>query len=706
VKRALLALGAIAIAGSSARIRYPEPPTAAVSDTYHGSRVEDPYRPLENPDAAETRRWIDQENSITQAYLGKIPAREPIRRRLTRLWNFERFSTPFQEGGRYFYTRNDGLQNQGVLYIAESLSSPPRVLLDPNALSADGTAAIAGLSVSRDGKKLAYAISAAGSDWSEWRVRDIDTGKDADDLLKWTKFTEAAWLPDGSGFYYARYAAPAAGGELSAVNKSQKVYFHRLGDPQERDQLVYERPDRPDFEFSSTISDDGRWHVLTVFQGTDQKTRVYYRDLSKPGSEFLRLFDAFDARWVFVDDDGERFFIWTDKDAPKGRLVSVEVGREPEAARTLTDIIPQGESAIESISRVGGRFVVAYLRDASSRVALFSSDGRPEKEIELPGMGSASGFGGKNTDRETFFLFTSFTWPTTIYRYDFDRGQGEVFKRPTVDFDPGAYETEQVFCPSKDGTRIPLFLVYRKGMARNGRNATLLYGYGGFAVNMTPYFSVRNLAWVEMGGIYAHAILRGGDEYGEDWHRAGMLANKQNVFDDFAVCARWLIDHGYTSPRHLAINGGSNGGLLIGATLNQHPELFGAAVASVGVMDMLRFQKFTIGWEWVSDYGSSDDPEQFRWLRAYSPLHNVRKGARYPAVLVTTGDHDDRVVPAHSFKYAAALQAAQAGPAPILIRIETRAGHGAGKPTTKVIDETADVLAFLTKNLGGVSSPR
>jgi prolyl oligopeptidase len=696
---ALVLLGGAASAlAAPKKMPYPKAPVSDVVDDYHGVKVPDPYRALEDPDAPATRAWIEKENALTAKWLAGVPQRKTIKERLTKLWNHERYTPPFKEGGRYFFTKNDGLQNQAVLYVLDSLGGVPRVLLDPNGLSTDGTVALSGTSVSKDGKLLAYGTAASGSDWNEWKVRDVETGKDTGDVLKWVKFSDAAWTADGKGFFYSRYDAPEPGKELGAVNKNQKLYHHVVGTPQADDTLVYARPDEPEFGFASSVSDDGRYLILHVWKGTDRRNRLYYKDLSKPDAEVVRLLDGFDASYVFIGNDGPVFWLKTDKDAPRGRLVSLDTSH-PDA--TLTEVIPQSDAVLNGVSLVGERFVAQVMKDASEHALVYKLDGSLEREIPLPTFGSLGGFAGKRGDRETFYAFTSFTYPTTIYRFDFDAGKSEEFRRPKVDFRPEDFETKQVFYTSKDGTKVPLFLVHKKGVKRDGENPTLLYGYGGFNISMTPAFSVKNLAWAEMGGVYALACLRGGSEYGEEWHQQGMLGKKQNVFDDFAAAARWLIANKYTKPERLGIQGGSNGGLLVGATLNQHPELFGAAVPQVGVMDMLRFHKFTIGWAWVSDYGSSEDPKQFEWLRAYSPLHNIKKGAHYPPVLVTTADHDDRVVPGHSFKYTAALQAAQGGDAPILILIETKAGHGAGKPTEKLIEEQADILGFLAHSLQG-----
>jgi prolyl oligopeptidase len=705
--------GAAGKAGARAPVfAYPPAPTANQVDDYHGTRIADPYRPLENPDAPATRAWIDAENRLTEKWLDGVPARRAIRKRLTALWNYERWGVPVREGGLYFFTRNDGLQDQDVLFVLDRLDGTPRVLLDPNGLSRDGTVALSGWSVSHDGKKLAFGLASAGSDWNEWRVLDVATGKETGDLVKWVKFSGAAWTKDATGFYYARYDAPRPGTELEAVVKNQKVYFHRLGTPQSEDLLVYERPDDPELGFAPEVTDDGRYLVLSIWKGTDTRNRVYVRDLAVPDAPFVKLFDAFDARYGVVDNVGTLFYVSTDLDAPRGRIVTVDLAAfekslasDPKSKPALRHVVRQSNAVVAGVQLLGGRLVVEYLKDAASDVRVFSLGGRFEREISLPALGIVGGFAGKRTDTETFYAFTSFTTPTTIFRHDFGTGKSEVFRRPRVDFDPAAFETSRVFYRSKDGTKVPMFLVHRKGLKRDGSNPTLLFGYGGFNVSLGPAFSVSRIPWLESGGVYAQASIRGGGEYGEEWHKAGTMAGKQNVFDDFIAAGEWLVAHRVTSPKHLAIYGGSNGGLLVGAVLNQRPELFGAAVAAVGVMDMLRFHKFTIGWAWVSDYGSPDDPKAFAWIRAYSPLHNIRKGAKYPAVLITTADHDDRVVPAHSFKYAAALQAAQGGDAPILIRIETRAGHGAGKPTTKQIEEAADVYSFLAKTIAAPAAP-
>ena len=677
---------------------YPVTAKTNVVETLHGVRVEDPYRWLEDDNAPETKAWVEAQNRVTFGFLERIPERPALRQRLTQLWNFERYGLPFREGGRYFFTRNDGLQNQSVLYVAEALEAPPRVLLDPNTLSPDGTVALSGLAVSRDGRRLAYGVAVAGSDWQEWRVREVDTGTDLPDVVRWVKFSVASWARDGSGFYYSRYDEPTEAQKLTRVNYYHKLYFHRLGTPQSEDVLVYHRPDQKEWGFQGHVTEDGRYLVITVTQGTDPKNRVFYKDLAAPDAPVVELLNDFDASYNFVDNDGPVFWFHTDLDAPRGRVIAIDT-RRPERAH-WRELIPEAAETIQTVSTVHQQFFVNYLKDARTQVKVFDLAGRPVREVELPGLGTAGGFGGKRADTETFYSFTSFTTPTVIYRYDAATGASTVFRQPRVAFDPAQYETRQVFYTSRDGTRVPMFISHKKGLRLNGRNPTLLYGYGGFNISLTPAFSVANLVWMEMGGIYAQPNLRGGGEYGEAWHQAGTRLRKQNVFDDFIAAAEWLIAHRYTSRRHLAIAGGSNGGLLVGACLTQRPDLFAAALPAVGVLDMLRFHKFTIGWAWTSDYGSPDNPEEFRALLAYSPLHNLRPGVRYPATLITTADHDDRVVPAHSFKFAARLQECHAGGPPVLIRIETRAGHGAGKPTAKLIEEAADRLAFLVAVLG------
>ncbi len=697
-KRAVWAVAAATLSAVvAAGTEYPPSKQGDVVEELHGVSVADPYRWLEDGESAETRAWIEAQNAVTFGFLERIPTRKPIENRLTHLWNYERFGMPRKDGGKYFYGHNTGLQNQNVIYVADSLGGEPRVLLNPNELSADGTIALSGWNITEDGKYMAYGLSSGGSDWVEYRVRDVSTGKDLDDHIRWVKFSGASWTKDGSGFFYSRYDEPK-GDELSSVNYFQKLYFHKLGTPQSADVLIYERPDHKEWGFAGGVTEDGRYLVITNWEGTERKNRVLYKDLSSADSKVVELLMEFDAQYDFVGNDGATFFFFTDLDAPRGKLIAIDLAKP--ARSEWKEVIPQADETLTGVSHVGGHLVATYLKDAHTQVKVFETSGKFVRDVQLPGLGSAGGFGGRSDDVETFYSYTDFSTPPMIYRYDVATGASTVYKQPKVDFDPSQFESKQVFYTSKDGTRVPMFLTHKKGLKLDGTNPTYLYGYGGFNIPLTPSFSVANLVWLEMGGVFAVANLRGGGEYGKDWHNAGRLKNKQNVFDDFIAAAEWLIESKYTQPEKLAIGGGSNGGLLVGACMAQRPELFGAALPQVGVMDMLRFHKFTIGWAWVSDYGSPDDAEMFQVLRAYSPLHNLRSGTCYPATLVTTGDHDDRVVPAHSFKFAAALQAVQACDKPTLIRIETRAGHGAGKPTQMMIEEVADRWAFMTAVLG------
>ncbi|MFI5167522.1 MAG: prolyl oligopeptidase family protein [Thermoanaerobaculales bacterium] len=700
---ALLGLASIAATLIPQRLAYPSAHKGDVVDDYHGVKVADPYRWMEDVDSPETHAWIEAENKLTFAYLDAIPGREAIRKRLTELWDYERYGVPTVYGKRIFFSRNSGLQPQSVLYVLDSAGAQPRALLDPNMLSADGTVAISQEQPSNDGRWLAYGTSAAGSDWQEWRVRDVGTAKDTTDLLKWVKFTNVAWTNDGKGFYYSRFDEPPAGTELKMANYFEKLCYHTLGTAQSADPIVYRRDDHKDWEFSPHVTDDGRYLIITVHVGSDRRNMVFYRDLQATGGPVVELLKDFDASYALVGNDGPVFYFRTDQGAPRCRLVAIDTSNP--VGRAWREVIPEQAQALMHASLMHGTFVASYLKDATSAIRLYSKDGKAAGEVALPGLGSVMGFTGRQLDTETFYAFSGFAAPTTIFRYDLTTGKSELFRQPHFAADLAGYETRQIFYTSKDGTKVPMFLVYRKGLKLDGTNPTLLYGYGGFDISMTPWFSVPNLVWMEMGGIYAQANLRGGGEYGEAWHQAGMLKNKQNVFDDFIAAAEWLITNRYTSKERLAIFGGSNGGLLVGAVLNQRPDLFGAACPAVGVMDMLRFQRFTVGWGWVSDYGSADDPEMFPVLLKYSPLHNIKPGTPYPPTLITTADHDDRVVPSHSFKYAAALQAAQGGDAPILIRIETRAGHGGGRPTAKLINDATDRLAFLVKALGTAVPP-
>ncbi len=676
---------------------YPPSPRQSHVDVYHGMEVADPYRWLEDSVSEATRQWIRAQNQVTFAYLESLPWRSPIRQRLTQLWNYERYGIPFRQGDRYFYFKNDGLQNQSVLYTLASLEAEPRVLLDPNTLSPDGTVALSGLAVSEDGAWLAYGLSTAGSDWVEWHVRDIDTGGDTGDELRWVKFSSVAWTHDHQGFFYSRYDEPDPGAPAEVVNYYQKLYYHRLGTPQSADQLVYERPDQKEWGFEGTVTEDGRYLVISVWRGTDPHNLVFYQDLSQADSPVIELISQFEANYSLVGNDGDRFWFRSDRNAPRGRLIAIHLHQpQPE---DWQEIIPEGQDTLQSVSLLNHQFVANYLQDAYTALRVYSLEGELVRSVALPSIGSAAGFEGKPQDRETFYSFTSFTTPSTIYHYDLVTGVSTPYRQPQVAFNPEDYTTTQVFYPSRDGTAIPLFITHRRDLDLSRPHPTLLYGYGGFNVSLTPSFSVSNLVWMEMGGIYAVANLRGGGEYGEAWHQAGTRRQKQTVFDDFIAAAEWLVAEGYTQPQKLAIMGGSNGGLLVGACMTQRPDLFRAALPAVGVMDMLRFNQFTIGWAWESDYGSPQNPEDFVALYAYSPLHNLRSETAYPATLITTADHDDRVVPAHSFKFAAALQAAHQGDVPVLIRIETEAGHGAGKPTSKLIEEAVDRWAFLVEQL-------
>ena len=747
----LVALVAGASFAQSEGWKYPPAKTVDQVDDYHGVKVADPYRWLEDPDSAESRQWIDAQNYLTEGYIRGVPERQAIIDRITKLWNFEKYGTPSKQGGRYFWSYNSGLQNQSVIYTADSLGGEGRVLLDPNTLKADGTMALAGMAVSDDGRYAAYGIAEAGSDWNTWKVRDIATGKDTDDVINWVKFSGASFTKDGKGFFYSRFDAPAAGeNKLTGSNFYQKVFYHVIGTPQDKDVLVYERADEKDWGFGAGVTEDGRFVVMSVSKGTDPKNRVFYRDLAamplsataaasdaaitdverriKAAVEggkaddaalgslraerakliaaagnasrgFVELLNDFDASYDFVTNIGSVFYFRTDLKAPMGRVIAIDTA-SPERSN-WREVIPQSDATIQGVSFVGQHFFVSYLRDARSEVKVFDAKGAFVRDVALPGIGTAGGFGGKSTDTETFYSFSGFTTPARIYRHDVATGESTLFKEAKVAFNPDAYETTQVFYTSKDGTRVPMFIASKKGLTRDGSSPTLLYGYGGFNIPLTPAFSVSNLVWMEMGGVYAVANIRGGGEYGEAWHQAGTKLRKQNVFDDFIAAGEYLVKEKYTSPKKLAIRGGSNGGLLVGACIAQRPDLFGAALPEVGVLDMLRFHKFTIGHAWTSDYGSAENADEFKALFAYSPLHNIKKGTCYPPTMVMTADHDDRVVPAHSFKFAAALQAAQAAdcPSPALIRIESRAGHGAGKPTAKVIEEAGDRWSFLIRAL-------
>jgi prolyl oligopeptidase len=680
-------------------LKYPETRKSDHTDTYHGTVVADPYRWLEDDNSAETKAWVRAQNAVTDKFLEAMPQRMPVRKIYTELYNFERYGLPSKEGGRYFWSRNDGLQQQSVIYMAKSLTDKPVVAIDPNQFAADGTVALTGLKVSRDGRYLAYGKAVAGSDWQVWQVRDLESGKDLADKTEYVKFSSAEWTPDGKGYFYSRYDAPREGAALSGVNYFQKLYYHRIGTPQSADQLVYENPVEKEWGFGASVTDDGKHVIINVWKGSGRKNGLLVMPLKNgavpaaPASVLKTITLDFDGEFTPIGANGNTLWVKTDLDAPRGRVVAIDLTKRERA--NWKTVVAETKDTLTAADVVGGKILAQYLQDAATAVIVHGLDGKKLSSVSLPGVGSASGFGGKFTDKETFYSYTSLINPTEIYRYDVSTGKSTLFKRPQTAFDTTQYETKREFVTSKDGTRFPIFIAHRKGLKLDGSNPTLLYGYGGFNVSETPSYRVTASTWMEMGGVYVSASIRGGGEYGAAWHDAGTKGKKQNVFDDFIAAGEWLVANKYTQPSRLAINGGSNGGLLVGAVVNQRPGLFGAAVPQVGVMDMLRFHKFTIGWAWVSDYGTSDKAEDFKWLYAYSPIHNIRPGVKFPPIMITTADHDDRVVPAHSFKYAATLQAADTGSAPKLIRIETSAGHGAGKPTSKIIEERADILSFI-----------
>ena len=684
---------------------YPKTRKDSTGDTLHGQKVDDPYRWLEDDvrKSAEVKQWVEEENKVTFGYLEKLPARKKIQQRLTKLWNYEKVSAPSRLGGKYWFFRNNGLQNQSVLFARDTLTADPRVILDPNTWSKDGTVALSGWSPTDDGKLLAYGAAEAGSDWVTWRVLDLATLKPLADEIRWVKFNSPAWRKDGSGFYYGRFDEPKADQKFQALNLNMKVFFHKLGTPQAEDKQVHATPDHPDWGFQTLVTDDGNYMVVITHVGTDHRYRVEWADLRQPELKLVPLVDKFENEWDIAGNSGSTFYFKTNLGAPLGRVVKVDLAKSGDCSKgpiTWDGVVPQATEKLDACNLVGGKVICSYLKDAYTQVRLFNLDGKEPVDLKLPGIGTAGGFSGKLEETETFYSFSSFATPGRIYRLDLKTLASELTHQSKVDFDPDLYVTRQVFFSSKDGTKVPMFLCHKKGLKPDGTNPTLLYAYGGFSISLTPGFSVGRLAWMEMGGVLAVANLRGGGEYGEDWHKAGTKERKQNVFDDFIGAAEYLIAQKITSPGHLGIQGGSNGGLLVGAVMTQRPELFGACLPAVGVMDMLRFQKFTAGRYWVDDYGSSDNAPDFKYLLAYSPYHNLKAGTRYPPTLVTTGDTDDRVVPGHSFKFAARLQECQAGKAPVLIRIETRAGHGAGKPTSMVIEEVADQWAFLAANLG------
>jgi len=676
-------------------ITYPTTQKTEQTDDYFGTQVADPYRWLENDTAANTKAWVEAQNKVTFGYLSGIPFRQQVKKRLEQLWNYPKYSAPSQEGQYYFFSKNDGLQNQSVYYYQQGLNAPPEVFLDPNGLSPDGTVAVTSFSVSKDHKYVAYGTAASGSDWNQLHVMEVATRKLLTDKIDWVKFSGAAWKADG--FYYSRYDEPAKGTELSKQNEFQKIYFHKLGTPQAQDVLVYEDKGHPLRYFGAGVTEDNRFLVLNISEGTSG-AEILVQDLAAGQQDFTLLAKGFDHEYSVIDNVGDKLLLLTNYEAPNYRLVLVDP-KNPDP-KGWQNVIAQKPELLEGVGTAGGKLFAQYLKDASTRVYQHGYDGKPEREIKLPGIGTAGGFYGEKTHKELFYTYTSFTSPATIYRYDIATGKSELYRKPELKFDTEGYETKQVFYPSKDGTKVPMFIVHKKGLKLDGTNPTYLYAYGGFNINMTPAFSVARMAWLEQGGIFVMPNLRGGGEYGETWHKGGMLEKKQNVFDDFIAAAEYLVANKYTSSDRLAIAGGSNGGLLVGAAMTQRPDLFAVALPAVGVMDMLRYHKFTVGWGWAVEYGSSDKEDQFKYLVKYSPLHNLKEGVSYPATLVTTADHDDRVVPAHSFKFAAALQEKHKGTNPVLIRIETKAGHGAGKPTSKQIEEVADIYSFSWFNMG------
>lgn len=688
-------------ATSQESLKYP--PTKRIDhvDDYHGVKVACPYRWLEEDVrvSKEVASWVEEQAKFTEAFLAAIPQREAIKKRLTELWNFEKYSTPSKVAKRYYiYSKNDGLQNQSVYYRQDTLDGEPKVLLDPNQWSKDGTVALTGLDFSEDGKRLAYSVSEAGSDWSVVHVLDVDSGKILNDQIRWVKFSNLSWTHDHKGFFYSRFPEPQKGEKFQALSLNQKLYYHKLGTPQTEDALIYERPDDPRFTVNGGVTDDGKYLIIYVGDGTtSRKNRLYVKELFNPDAKITPIIDDFESVNSVIDNDGATFFVKTDYKAPKGRVVALRLGN-PGRDQWET-IIPEAEATLQGVGLTGNLLVANYLKDARTQIKMFDVKGKFVREVELPGIGTAAGFGGRREDTETFYVLTSFATPSRIYRYDMKSGKSELFREPKVKFNPDDYVTTQVFYASKDGTKVPMFITHKKGIKLDGNNPTLLYGYGGFNISLTPVFAISKVVWMEMGGVYAQPNIRGGGEYGRAWHHAAIKLKRQTAFDDFMAAAEYLIANKYTRPEKLAIQGGSNGGLLVGACMTQRPELFGAALPAVGVMDMLRFHKFTAGRYWVDDYGSADNAEEFKALYAYSPYHNLKQGTKYPATLVTTADTDDRVVPSHSFKFIAQLQHCQSGSAPVLARIETRAGHGAGRPVSKSIEEVADQFAFLTKVL-------
>jgi prolyl oligopeptidase len=670
---------------------YPESKRIDVVDEYHGVKVADPYQWLENDTAEDVVSWVKLQNEVTQDYLSQIPFREQFKQRLTQIWDYPKYGSPFKKGEYYYFFKNDGLQNQSILYRQKGMNATPEVFLDPNKLSNDGTASLASLTFSSDYKYCAVGIAHSGSDWNDIFVMDVSTLQRTSDEIKWVKFSGATWHKDG--FYYSRYDEPTKGKEFSNANEYMKIYYHKLGTSQAADELIYEDKKHPLRYFTASITEDERLLFIYISEGTSG-TEVLVKDLQKGQQGFKTLFKGFKHNYSVIDNIGTKVLVLTDDGAPRYRLIETDI------EASWKNIIPENEDLLEGVSTCGGKLYATYLKNASSRMYELDLDGSNKEEITLPGIGTVSGIAGKKEDTEAFYTFTSFTNPGEIYRYDINSGTSELFRKSEVKFNPDDFATKQVFYPSKDGTKVSMFIVHKKGLTLDGTNPTLLYGYGGFNIPLSPSFSISRILFLEQGGVYAIANLRGGGEYGEDWHKAGMLEKKQNVFDDFIAAAQYLIDEKYTSNNKLAINGGSNGGLLVGACMLQRPDLFKVAIPAVGVLDMLKYHKFTIGWGWAVEYGTSDKKDEFDYLIKYSPLHNVKEGVNYPATLIMTADHDDRVVPAHSFKFAAELQhKQQANGNPVLIRIDSKAGHGAGKPTTKLIEDATDMWSFILWNV-------
>lgn len=679
----------------TAKLTYPVTRKVDVADTYFGNKIADPYRWLEDDRSAETAEWVKAENKVTSDYIATIPFRDKIKERLTKIWNFEKVSAPFKKGKRYFFYKNDGIQNQSVLYVQDGLSGNPRLLLDPNTLAADGTASLGGLAVSKDGKYLAYTINRAGSDWSEIYALEIESGKQLADDLKWVKFSDIAWK--GDGFYYSAYDAPKGGSELSDKNEYHKVFFHKIGDPQSKDALVYEDKQHPLRNFSAGTTEDEKLLLIYGSESTSG-TSLMVKDLTKPNSVFYPVVTNFEHNYGVINNKDNKLLVITDAGAPKYQLVEMDFTQKPDPAN-WKKIIPESNDLLESVSLCNGKLIAKYLKDVTSRLYVYDMEGHQQNEIQLPGICKIDAIDSDKDDPLAFFTYKTFTAPDVVYKYNINENKMEVWFQPKIDFKSDDYETKQVFYTSKDGTKVPMFITCKKGLKLDGTNPCFLFGYGGFNSYYSPEFRIDRAVFLENGGVYAIPGLRGGGDYGEDWHKAGTKCQKQNVFDDFIAAAQYLIDNKYTSHEKLAIHGRSNGGLLIGAVMTQRPDLAKVAIPTVGVMDMLRYHKFTIGWAWASDYGTSDSLQYYNCLIKYSPLHNIKK-AEYPATLVTTGDHDDRVVPAHSFKFIATLQENQQGSNPVLIRVDTNAGHGSGKPTSKQIDEFSDIWSFVFYNLG------